>query len=88
MSWITIAWSIDAALSFTLAGVYLLLSLQQRERWDHWLFFVQRLGGWSERSGPMRKLGRGFSNFFLAPAEVFASVTIVNTHNGNAAAAE
>src|SRR5207247_9141031 len=25
--------------------------------------------------GPTRKLGRGFSNFFLAPAEVFVTVT-------------
>jgi hypothetical protein len=28
-------------------------------------------------SRPTRKLGRGFSNFFLAPAEVFVSVTTV-----------
>src|SRR5882762_5514656 len=32
--------------------------------------------------GPTRKLGRGLSNFFIAPAEVFVTVT-----EGNAAAA-
>ena len=37
--------------------------------------------------GPTRKLGRGLSNFFLAPAEVFVTVTTVNTNEGNAAAA-
>jgi putative exosortase-associated protein (TIGR04073 family) len=37
--------------------------------------------------GPTRKLGRGLSNFFLAPAEVFVTVTTVNTQEGNAAAA-
>jgi putative exosortase-associated protein (TIGR04073 family) len=37
--------------------------------------------------GPTRKLGRGLSNFFLAPAEVFVAVTTVNTDDGNAAAA-
>jgi len=36
--------------------------------------------------GPTRKLGRGLSNFFLAPAEVFVTVTTVNTYDGNAAA--
>jgi putative exosortase-associated protein (TIGR04073 family) len=37
--------------------------------------------------GPTRKLGRGLSNFFLAPAEVFVTVTTINTYDGNAAAA-
>ena len=37
--------------------------------------------------GPTRKLGRGLSNLFLAPAEVFVTVTTVNTREGNAAAA-
>ncbi len=37
--------------------------------------------------GPTRKLGRGFSNFFLAPAEVFVTVTTINTYDGNSAAA-
>jgi putative exosortase-associated protein (TIGR04073 family) len=37
--------------------------------------------------GPTRKLGRGLSNFFIAPAEVFVTVTKVNTDEGNAAAA-
>ena len=37
--------------------------------------------------GPTRKLGRGLSNLFLAPAEVFVSVTKVNTDEGNSAAA-
>jgi len=37
--------------------------------------------------GPTRKLGRGIANFVLAPAEVFVTVTKVNTDEGNAAAA-
>lgn len=37
--------------------------------------------------GPTRKLGRGLSNFFLAPAEVFVSVAKINTDEGNSAAA-
>ena len=37
--------------------------------------------------GPTRKLGRGISNFFIAPAEVFVTVTTVNTYDGNSAAA-
>jgi hypothetical protein len=37
--------------------------------------------------GPTRKLGRGLSNFFVAPAEVFVTVTTVNTYGGNSAAA-
>jgi len=36
--------------------------------------------------GPTRKLGRGLSNFFVAPAEVFVTVTTVNTYDGNSAA--
>jgi putative exosortase-associated protein (TIGR04073 family) len=37
--------------------------------------------------GPTRKLGRGISNFFFAPAELFVTVGTVNTNEGNAAAA-
>jgi putative exosortase-associated protein (TIGR04073 family) len=37
--------------------------------------------------GPTRKLGRGLSNFIIAPAEVFVTVTTVNTYDGNSAAA-
>src|SRR6266404_1272370 len=37
--------------------------------------------------GPTRKLGRGLSNFFLAPAEIFVTVAKINTDEGNAAAA-
>ena len=37
--------------------------------------------------GPTRKLGRGLSNFFIAPAEVFVTVTTINTYDGNSAAA-
>jgi len=37
--------------------------------------------------GPTRKRGRGFSNFFLAPAEVFVTVATINTYEGNSAAA-
>ena len=41
----------------------------------------------SNHYGPTRKLGRGLANFFLAPAEVFVTVTTINTKEGNAAAA-
>jgi len=37
--------------------------------------------------GQTRKLGRGLSNFFIAPAEVFVTVTTINTYDGNSAAA-
>jgi putative exosortase-associated protein (TIGR04073 family) len=37
--------------------------------------------------GPTRKLGRGLSNFFIAPAEIVVTVTTVNTYDGNSAAA-
>ncbi|MBV9008699.1 MAG: exosortase system-associated protein, TIGR04073 family [Verrucomicrobia bacterium] len=37
--------------------------------------------------GPTRKLGRGLSNFFLAPAEVPVTIATINTDEGNAAAA-
>jgi putative exosortase-associated protein (TIGR04073 family) len=36
--------------------------------------------------GPTRKLGRGISNFWIAPAEIFVSVATVNKLEGNAAA--
>ena len=36
--------------------------------------------------GTTRKVGRGLSNFFLAPAEVFVTVGKTNTDEGNAAA--
>ena len=37
--------------------------------------------------GPTRKLGRGLSNFFLAPAEITVTVATVNKWEGNSAAA-
>ena len=37
--------------------------------------------------GPTRKLGRGLSNFFLAPTEIPVTIARVNTNEGNAAAA-
>ena len=37
--------------------------------------------------GPTRKRGRGFSNFFLAPTEVFVTVATINTYEGNSAGA-
>src|SRR6266446_6208492 len=43
MSWVTVVWSMDAALCFTLAGIYLLVWCKQRERWEHlpvWMLFV------------------------------------------------
>jgi putative exosortase-associated protein (TIGR04073 family) len=36
--------------------------------------------------GPTRKLGRGLSNFFLAPAEIFVTVAKINKEEGNSAA--
>ena len=77
MSWVTLLWSMDAAFCFTLAWIYLLMSLQQRQRWDHWLFSCCAMATGANDSRPTRKFGRGFSNFFLAPAEVFVSVTTV-----------
>ena len=35
--------------------------------------------------GPTRKLGRGISNFFLAPAEIFVSAAKINKDEGNSA---
>jgi putative exosortase-associated protein (TIGR04073 family) len=37
--------------------------------------------------GPTRKLGRGISNFFLAPAEITTTIASINTQEGNSAAA-
>jgi putative exosortase-associated protein (TIGR04073 family) len=37
--------------------------------------------------GPTRKLGRGLSNFFLAPAEIPVTIGKINKDEGNAAAA-
>ena len=37
--------------------------------------------------GPTRKLGRGLSNFFIAPAEIPVTIAKVSTDEGNAAAA-
>ena len=38
MSWITVVWSMDAAVCFTLAGIYLLAWCKQRDGWVHLLF--------------------------------------------------
>ncbi|MFZ3376413.1 MAG: PAS domain S-box protein [Chthoniobacterales bacterium] len=38
MSWVTLLWSMDAALCFTLSGIYLLVWFRQREQWVHLLF--------------------------------------------------
>jgi len=38
MSWVTLLWSMDAALCFTLAGIYLLVWFKRREGWEHVLF--------------------------------------------------
>ena len=77
MSWVTLLWSMQSAFCFTLAWIYLLMSLQQRQRWDHWLFSCCAMAAGANDSRPTRKFGRGFSNFFLAPAEVLVSVTTV-----------
>src|SRR5215469_11908553 len=37
--------------------------------------------------GPTRKLGRGISNFFIAPTEFFVTVNQVNQTEGNSAGA-
>ncbi|MEP6602747.1 MAG: exosortase system-associated protein, TIGR04073 family [Spartobacteria bacterium] len=37
--------------------------------------------------GPTRKLGRGLSNLFLAPAEITVTIAKINTDEGNSAAA-
>jgi putative exosortase-associated protein (TIGR04073 family) len=37
--------------------------------------------------GPTRKLGRGLSNFFFAPAEIPVTIAKINRDEGNAAAA-
>ena len=37
--------------------------------------------------GPTRKLGRGLSNLFLAPAEITTTVATINKNEGNSAAA-
>ena len=36
--------------------------------------------------GPTRKLGRGLSNFFLAPAEIAVTIAKINNDEGNSAA--
>jgi len=36
--------------------------------------------------GPTRKLGRGLSNFFLAPAEIPVTIAKINENEGNSAA--
>ena len=36
--------------------------------------------------GPTRKLGRGLSNFFLAPAEIPVTIAKINEDDGNSAA--
>ncbi len=38
MSWITLLWSMPSALCFTLAGIYLLVPLRQRQGWERLLF--------------------------------------------------
>ena len=37
--------------------------------------------------GPTRKLGRGISNLFLAPAEITVTIATINKQEGNSAAA-
>jgi len=43
MSWVTLLWSMDAALCFTLAGIYLLVGLRQRAERKHLLFSCSAL---------------------------------------------
>jgi len=44
MSWVTLLWSMEAALCFTLAGIYLLVGLRQRDEREHLLFSCSALG--------------------------------------------
>jgi hypothetical protein len=77
MSWLTLLSSMQSAFCFILAWIYLLMSLQQRQKWGHGLFSCCAMAAGANDSRPTRKFGRGFSNFFLAPAEVLVSVTTV-----------
>src|SRR6266478_3718949 len=43
MSWVTVVWSMDAALCFTLAGIYLLVWCKQRKGWEYLLFSCSAL---------------------------------------------
>ena len=43
MSWVTLLWSMDAALCFTLAGIYLLAWWKQRDGWVYLLFSCSAL---------------------------------------------
>ncbi|HXI43476.1 MAG TPA: PAS domain S-box protein [Bryobacteraceae bacterium] len=43
MSWVTVIWSMDSAFCFVLAGIYLLVSLKQREWREHLLFSCSAL---------------------------------------------
>jgi PAS domain S-box-containing protein len=43
MSWVTLLWSMDAALCVTLAGIYLLVWWKQREGWVYLLFSCSAL---------------------------------------------
>jgi putative exosortase-associated protein (TIGR04073 family) len=36
--------------------------------------------------GPTRKLGRGLSNFFFAPTEIYCTIAKINDEEGNSAA--
>src|SRR5437870_10921795 len=36
--------------------------------------------------GPTRKLGRGLSNFFFAPTEIYTTIAKINDEEGNSAA--
>jgi hypothetical protein len=75
MSWITIVCSMDGVLCFMLAGMYLVVSLEQLERCGHLLFSCSVVAAGANGYGPTRGLGCGISNFRLAPAEVFVTVT-------------
>jgi hypothetical protein len=78
----------QSAFCFTLAWIYLLVWFKRRERSVYLLFSCSCVAAGANVYGPTRKLGRGLSNFSWRRAEVFVTVTTVNTHDGNAAAAE
>ena len=44
MHWVTIIWTTDAAVCFTLAVVHLLIWLKKRDEWGHLLFSCSAIG--------------------------------------------
>ena len=45
MNWVTIIWSMSAAVSLTLGGIHLMVWFQDRKAWTHLVFFLTALTG-------------------------------------------